>query len=115
MNQFSKKQPPAGLLATRVPEGLASLPLGLFQTREAISTRGMTSAVYTSPVLVIADLNDVIESNSISRAELETALESMKSNGVVVVSSGKFLEKQQRWIGEVLMVNGSRSCVRYLP
>ena len=66
MNQFSKKRPPAALLATRVPEGLASLPLGLFQTREVISTRGITSALYTSPVLVIANLNDVIECDGIA-------------------------------------------------
>ena len=115
MNLFPKKRLPAALLATHMPEVLASLPLDLFQTREAISTRGITSALYASPVLVIADLDDVIECDGISRAEMETALESMKSDGVVVVSSGQFLEEQQRWIGEALMANGSRSGVRYLP
>ncbi len=115
MNLFPQKRLPAALLATHVPEALASLPLDLFQIREAISTRGITSALYASPVLVIADLDDVIECDGISRAEMETALESMKSDGVVVVSSGQFLEEQQRWIGEALMANGSRSGVRYLP
>ena len=115
MNLFPKKRLPAALLATHVPEVLASLPVGLFQTREAISTRGITSALYASPVLVIADLDDVIECDGISRAEMKTALETMKSDGVVVLSSRQFLKEQQRWVGEALMANGSRSGVRYMP
>lgn len=115
MNLFPKKRLPAALLATHVPEALASLPLDIFQTREAISTRGITSALCASPVLVIADLDDVIECDGISCTEMKTAFESMKSDGVVVVSSRQFLEEKERWIGEALLVNGSRSAVRYLP
>ena len=69
----------------------------------------------TSPIPVIADLNGVIECDGISLAERETALESLKSDGVVIASSGQFLEEQHRWIGEALLANRSRSCVRYLP
>jgi len=115
VNLFPKKRLPAALLATHVPEVLASLPLDLFQTREAISTRGITSALYASPVLVIADLDNVIECGGISRAEMKTAFESMSADGVVVVTSKQFMDEPQRWTGEALMASGLRTGIRYMP
>ena len=64
----TKSRLPAVLLATRSPVVLNRIPVDIFQTREAVSTLGVMSALHANPLLVIADVNDLIEFPELSRA-----------------------------------------------
>lgn len=115
MKLTRKKRLPAALLATRSLEALTGIPQDAFQTREATSTLGITSAMHADPVLVVADLDEIVECGDVSRAVLQTALETMRENGAVVVTSALFLAERERWLGEALLSSGLRSGVRYMP
>ena len=111
----TKTRLPAVLLATRSQAVLNRIPVDIFQTREAVSTLGVTSALHADPLLVIADVDDLIEFPELSRAALATALHSLGEDGRVVVTSAQFAAEPDRWIGEALLARGSRSGVRYMP
>ena len=106
---------PAILLATHSPEVLNKIPTDVFQTREAVSTLGVMSALKANPVLVIADVDDLLEYPELSRDALRTALKSIGQSGAVVVTSAAFNAESDRWIGEALLTRGLRSGVGYMP
>ncbi|MCG2739622.1 MAG: hypothetical protein L6300_05215 [Syntrophaceae bacterium] len=110
----TQKRLPAVLLATRSPEALNGIPTD-FQTREAVSTLGVMSALHADPVLFIVDVDDLVECPAMSREALRTVLASVGEDGAVVVSSEQFTAASERWIGEALLVRGLRSGVRYMP
>jgi len=110
-----KKRLPAALLATRSEEALSKVPRDTFQTREAISTMGVMSALNARPVLVVADPDDLVESQEMSREALRTALDSLGQDGVVVVDSKAFIEDRERWIGEALLSRGDGAALRFMP
>jgi len=110
-----KKRLPAIVLATRSEEALSQMPTDTFQTREALSTMGVMSALNAQPVLIVVDPDDLIESPEMSREALRTALDSVGQDGVVVVDSDAFIEDPERWIGEALLVRGDSAAVRYMP
>jgi len=108
------KRLPAALLATRSAKVFQAIPPE-FQTREAVSTLGVVSALHAEPVLTIADLGELIEFEEPSRAVIQAALASLKERGAVVVSSAEFLAEPKRWIGEALLASGLRIGVRHMP
>jgi len=110
----TQKRPPAVLLATRTPEALSGIPAD-FQTREAVSTLGVMSALHANPILLVVDVDDLVECPDMSCEALRTVLSSLSEDGAVVVSSTQFTAEPDRWIGEALLVRGLRSGVRYLP
>jgi hypothetical protein len=110
----TQKRPPAVVLATRTPEALNGIPAE-FQTREAVSTLGVMSALHANPILLIVDVDDLMEYPQMSREALRTVLASVGEDGAVVVSSKQFAAESERWIGEALLVRGLRSGVRYMP
>ncbi len=110
----TQKRLPAVVLATRTPEALNGIPTD-FQTREAVSTLGVMSALHADPVLLIVDVDDLVECPAMSREALRTVLASVGEDGAVVVSSEQFTAESERWIGEALLVRGLRSGVRYMP
>ena len=110
----TQKRLPAVVLATRTPEALNGIPAE-FQTREAVSTLGVMSALHANPILLIVDVDDLMEYPQMSREALRTVLASVGEDGAVVVSSKQFAAESERWIGEALLVRGLRSGVRYMP
>ncbi|MBC8503240.1 MAG: hypothetical protein H8D34_00140, partial [Chloroflexi bacterium] len=87
MNLKRKTRLPAVVLATRSEQALNQIPADTFQTREALSTMGVMSALSAQPVLIVADPENLIESPEMSREALCTALDSLRQDGVVVVDS----------------------------
>ena len=110
-----KKRLPAVVLATRSEQALNQVPMDTFQTREAVSTMGVMSALNAQPVLIVADPDELIESPEMSREALRTALDSVGQDGVVVVDSKAFTEDRERWIGEALLSRGDGAALRYMP
>jgi len=110
-----KKRLPAVVLATRLEEALSMVPRDTFQTREAISTMGVMSALNARPVLIVADPDDLVESPEMSRDALRTSLDSLGQDGVVVVNSKAFIEDRERWIGEALLSRGDGAALRFMP
>ncbi len=55
----TKTRLPAVLLATRSKAVLNSISQDIFQTREAVSTLGVMSALHADPVLLIVDVDDL--------------------------------------------------------
>ncbi len=110
-----KKRLPAVVLATRSEEALNRVPRDTFQTREALSTMGVMSALNARPVLIVADPDDLLESPEMSRDALRTAMESLGQDGVVVVGSQAFIEDRERWIGEALLARGDGAALRFMP
>ena len=108
------KRLPAVLLATRNLSALESIP-PFFQTREAISTAGISSALNADPILVIFDPEDILECGSIPLTTIRAAIASMRERGAVVVSSAQFLAEPQSHLGEALLAKGLRSGIRYIP
>ena len=116
MNIFKVKTiKPLVLLATRSPDALASVPQDEFQVREATSTLGVIRAFEQNPALVVADVDSLVECTQMSRPALQAALESLREQRAVVVTSEEFLKESDRWIGEALMASGLRQGVRYMP
>ena len=111
---FMSKRSPAVLLATRNPAALASIPPD-FQTREAASTVGITSALKADPILVVFDPQDILECGDIPLGTVAAAFESIRECGGVVVSSSQFLAEPQLHLGEALLARGLRSGIRYIP
>jgi hypothetical protein len=105
---------PAVLLATRNPAALESIP-PVFQTREAVSTAGITSALNADPILVVFDPQDILECSGIPLATVTAALEAIRECGAVVVPSAQFLAEPQLHLGEALLAKGLRSGIRYIP
>lgn len=108
------KRLPAVLLATRNPVALESIP-PFFQTREAASTAGISSALNADPILVIFDPEDILECGAIPLATIQAAIDSMRERGAVVASSAQFLAEPQLHLGEALLAKGLRSGIRYIP
>ena len=108
------KRSPAVLLATRNPAALEAIP-PVFQTREAISTPGISSALNADPILVIFDPHDIQECGNIPLATIAAAIDSIRERGAVVVSSVQFLAEPQLHLGEALLAKGLRSGIRYIP
>ncbi len=106
---------PLALVAARSVEVVEKIQPDVFQVREAMSTLGVIRALATNPLLVIADVDILEECPQMSRPALRTALDSLRQDGAVVVSSAQFTAAPDRWIGEALLVRGLRSGVRYLP
>lgn len=111
---FMNNRLPAVLLATRNPAALESIP-AVFQTREAISTPGISSALNADPILVIFDPKDILECGGIPLATITAAIESIKERGAIVLTSRQFLAEPQLHLGEALLAKGLRSGIRYIP
>jgi len=110
-----KKKLPELVMATRSSQALNQIPLDDFKVREAISTIGLMEALKTCPVLVIADLDDMVESPEVSKDVLQAALDTTRKEGVVVVDSLSFNQDRERWLGEALLARGHRAAIRYMP
>ena len=109
-----KKRLPAALLATHNPAVLEAIPPA-FQTREAVSTTGIGSALNADPVLVVFDPQDILECGGVSRFTMLAAIDSLRERGAVVVNSAQFLAEPERYLGQALLARGLRSGIRYLP
>jgi MinD-like ATPase involved in chromosome partitioning or flagellar assembly len=111
---FMNKRLPAVLLATRNPAALESIPPD-FQTREAISTVGISSALNADPFLILFDPHDILECGGIPLAIMTAAINSARERGAVVLFSDQFLGNPQYYLGQALLARGLRSGIRYMP
>jgi hypothetical protein len=115
MKIFKRKNVlPTILIASRNPAVYVAIPNDIFQTQEAVTTRGVLDALSTQPVLIVLDLPDLVETPDFPRAALAASLESVQSDGIPVVSGSAFLQEQEQIVSAALLQTGTKTAIRFL-
>jgi len=109
-----KTTPPTLLIASRNPEVFAAIPDDIFQTQEAVSTRGVLEALSVCPVLMVIDLPDLVETADFPRTALAASLESVQADGIPVVSGREFLREQEQIVSAALLQTRTQTAIRFL-
>ncbi len=115
MKIFKRKTTlPTLLVASRNPGVYAAIPDDIFQTQEAVTTRGVLDALAHHPVLMVIDPLDLVETPDFSRAALTASLESVQAVGIPVVCGTTFLQEQEQIVSTALLKTGTKTAIRFL-